>query len=258
VVGGGCRSRFGFQPFSDASSCRPAVRGLDRRRIRVACEHPLVGSRLPGETLDAFHIPRLRTMARTALPHVVEGVVLPVGLFYLVMWTVGIWGAVAASLGWSWGAVIVRLARGRRVPGLLLLGAVGLTARSLVSFLTDSVFLYFLQPTVGTVLFATAFLASVPAGRPLAARLAIDFLPMPEWFSSHPAIRRFFLRITLLWGGVQLANAGIALWLLLSQPVAVYVVAKTGASLVVMGAAVAGSTWWFRRLVARHGLASGV
>ena len=208
--------------------------------------------------MDAFHIPRLRTMARTALPHVVEGVALPLALFYGTMWLIGIWGAVAASLTWSWGVVVGRLARGRRVPGLLLVGALGLTARSLISFLTDSVFLYFLQPTMGTVLLAGAFLASVPAGRPLAAKLATDFLPMPEWFSSHPAIRRFFLRVTLLWGGVQLANAGIALWLLLSQPVAVYLAAKTGATLVVMGLGIAGSTLWFRRLVARHGLAVGL
>ncbi len=212
--------------------------------------------RSSGDALNAFQIPRLRTLARTALPHVVEGVVLPLALFYLAMGLIGIWGAVAVSLGWSWGAVAVRLLRGRRIPGLLLLGALGLTARSLVSFAADSVFLYFLQPTVGTVLLAGAFLASVPAGRPLAYRLATDFLPMPEWFSSHPAIRRFFLRITLLWGGVQLANAGIALWLLLSQPVAVYLVAKTAATLTVMGMGVVGSTVWFRRLVARHGLAA--
>lgn len=206
--------------------------------------------------MDAFHIPRLRTMARTALPHVVEGVVLPLALFYLAMWSLGLWGAVAASLAWSWGVVALRLVRRRPVPGLLLLGALGLTARSAVSFFADSVFLYFLQPTVGTVLVAAAFLVSVPAGRPLAARLATDFLPMPDWFSSHPAIRRFFLRITLLWGGIQLANAGIAFWLLISQPVAVYLVTKTVATLLVMGVAVVGSTVGFRRLIARHGLAA--
>ncbi len=205
--------------------------------------------------MNTFHIPRLRTMARTALPHVVEGVLLPLALFYAAMGSIGIWGAVSASLAWSWGAVALRLIRRRPVPGLLLIGALGLTARSIVSFLADSVFLYFLQPTVGTVLLAGAFLASVPAGKPLAARLATDFLPMPDWFSSHPAIRRFFLRITLLWGGIQLANAGIALWLLVSQPIAVYLAAKTAATFVIMGVAIAGSTIGFRRLVARHGLA---
>ena len=204
--------------------------------------------------IDRFHMPRLGAMARTALPNVIEGTLLPLGLFYGAMWAIGLWGAIAISLAWSWGAVAVRIARGRRVPGLLLIGAIALTARSLVSFLADSVFLYFLQPTLGTVLLAAAFLLSAPAGRPLAEKLAHDFLPMPEWFASHPAIRRFFVRITVLWGAVQLANAGVALWLLLSQPIPVYLAAKTGATTLIMGVAIAGSTIWFRRLVARHGL----
>lgn len=199
-------------------------------------------------------MPRLGAMARTALPNVIEGTLLPLGLFYGAMWAIGLWGAIAISLAWSWGAVAIRVARGRRVPGLLLIGALALTARSVVSFLADSVFLYFLQPTLGTVLLAAAFLLSAPAGRPLAEKLAHDFLPMPEWFASHPAIRRFFVRITLLWGAVQLANAGVALWLLLSQPIPVYLAAKTGATTLIMGVAIAGSTIWFRRLVARHGL----
>lgn len=199
-------------------------------------------------------MPRLGAMARTALPNVIEGTLLPLGLFYGAMWAIGLWGAIAISLAWSWGAVAIRIARGRRVPGLLLIGALALTARSLVSFLADSVFLYFLQPTLGTVLLAAAFLLSAPAGRPLAEKLAHDFLPMPEWFASHPAIRRFFVRITVLWGAVQLANAGVALWLLLSQPIPVYLAAKTGATTLIMGVAIAGSTIWFRRLVARHGL----
>jgi uncharacterized membrane protein len=204
--------------------------------------------------IDRFHMPRLGAMARTALPNVIEGTLLPLGLFYAAMWAIGLWGAIAISLAWSWGAVAIRIARGRRVPGLLLIGALALTARSVVSFLADSVFLYFLQPTLGTVLLAAAFLLSAPAGRPLAEKLAHDFLPMPEWFSSHPAIRRFFVRITVLWGAVQLANAGVALWLLLSQPIPVYLAAKTGATTLIMGVAIAGSTIWFRRLVARHGL----
>lgn len=206
--------------------------------------------------MDTFHIPRMRTMARNAIPHIIEGTLLPLGLFYLAMWLIGIWGAIAVTLTWSWGLIIARLLTRRRVPGLLVIGALGMTARSLLSYFSGSVFLYFLQPTLGTVVVAGVFLLSVPAGKPLAARLASDFLPMPEWFSSHPAIRRFFTRITLLWGAIQLANAGIALWLLLSQSIAVYLAAKTAATTVVMAAAVVGSSIWFRRLVARHGLSS--
>lgn len=195
-------------------------------------------------------------MARNAVPHIVEGTLLPLGLFYLGMWLIGIWGAIAVSLAWSWGAIAARLVTRRRVPGLLVMGALALTTRSVLSYLADSVFLYFLQPTLGTVVLAAAFLISVPTGRPLAARLASDFLPMPHWFSSHPAIRSFFLRVSMLWGGIQLANAGIAAWLLVSQSIPVYMMTKTAASTVIMGLAIVGSTTWFRRIIAHHGLST--
>lgn len=206
--------------------------------------------------MEPFHIPRLRTMARNAVPHLIEGTLVPLGLFYLAMWLIGIWGAIALSLAWSWGGIMLRVVSRRRVPGLLVVGALGLTVRSVLSYFSGSVFLYFLQPTLGTVAVAGAFLLSVPTGRPMAARLAHDFLPMPEWFATHPAIRRFFLRISLLWGAIQLTNAGIALWLLLSQTITVYLAAKTVASIVIMGGAIAASSLWFRRLVDRHGLST--
>lgn len=194
-------------------------------------------------------------MARRAVPNLIEGTLLPLGLFYVTMSLIGIWWAIGLSLAWSWGAVGFRVATGRRVPGLLLVGALALTARSLVSVFAQSVFVYFLQPTLGTVLLGAAFLVSAPSGRPLAARLASDFLPMPHWFRQHPAVHQFFVRITVLWGGIQLANAGLALWLLVSQPIPVYLLAKTASTMVIMGAAIAGSTWWFHRLVSNHGLA---
>jgi hypothetical protein len=58
-----------------------------------------------------------------------------------------------------------------------------------------------------------------------------------------------FVRITLLWALVNLVNAAGAIGLLVSQPVATYVAAKTAMSWVVTGAGVAISAWWFKRTV---------
>ncbi len=205
-----------------------------------------------------FSIPKLRTMARHALPHVVEGTLLPMGIFYGAMWLAGFWGAVTASLAFSWGAVGFRVATRRAVPGLLIVGALGLSVRAAVALLNNSPFVYFLQPTLGTFALAAAFLFSVPAGKPLAARLAADFLPMPDWFTGHPAIRRFFVRITVLWAGVQLGNATVALWLLLNEPIGLFLALKTAATALIMGAAIAVSTMWFRRVLRVNGLSAGV
>jgi hypothetical protein len=126
--------------------------------------------------------------------------------------------------------------------------------RTVVAVLSGSVFVYFLQPTLGTVVVAGAFLLSVAAGRPMIHRLVQDFLPLPHGFTSDPAVRRLFGRLTLAWGLVHLANAGITLWLLVSQPLEVYLVTRTVAAAVLTGAAVAGSTAWFVAAARRSGI----
>lgn len=206
----------------------------------------------PVHELPSLEIPRLRALARRALPSVVESTLLPLALFYGAMWAGSVWAGVAAALAWSWTAVVRRLVRRERLPGMLVIGTLAITARTAIAFGTGSVFVYFLQPTIGTVGVALAFLLSLPAGRPLAERLAHDFVALPDAFRSHPAIRRVFMRITLLWAMVMLANAGIALWLLISQSLAVFLAARTAASLVLTAGAIGISTLWFRRSVHLH------
>lgn len=211
---------------------------------------------MPGPVIQhaPLQLPRLPTLARRAVPNLVESTLIPVALFYLVLWLVGVWGALAGALLWSYGALLRRAVLGRRIPGLLVLGALALTVRTIVALSTGSVFVYFLQPTLGTVSAAGAFLVSVPAGRPLAERLAADFVPLPPGLIGHPVVRRLFLRITLLWAFVLMANAALALWLLVTQPLAVFLLAKTLGSAALTGGAVTLSTLWFLRSMRRHGL----
>src|SRR2546421_12811533 len=103
-------------------------------------------------------IPRLRTMARHALPHLIEATIVPLILFYTFLWTAGVWGALIAALVWSYAAILRRVITGQRIPGILVLGALGITARTVMAFATGSVFVYFLQPTLTTVAIAAAFL----------------------------------------------------------------------------------------------------
>jgi hypothetical protein len=201
-----------------------------------------------------FEMPRLRTLARHAVPHVVESTVIPLALFLLTLHFLGVWGAVLIGLGWTYGAVVRRLLMGQRVPGILLLASVTLTARTVIAMASGSVVVYFLQPTLGTALVAGAFLLSVPLRRPLAERLARDFCPIPSGVLAHAPVRRFFLQISLLWAFTQLANATVTLWLLLSQSLATFLVAKTLVSWGLTGGAIVVSTLWFRRSMRRHGV----
>lgn len=201
-----------------------------------------------------LEIPRLRAMARHALPNLVEGSLIPLAVFYGALWLVGVWGGLVAALVWIYVAIARRLVTRTPVPGLLVLGAAGMTARTVVAAVSGSVFVYFLQPTLTTVLIAGVFLASVPAGRPLAERLAGDFCPLPESFMGSPPVRRFFARITVLWAFVQLTNATVSVWLLMTQPVGTYVMAKTVVSWLLTGGAVLVSTLYFKRSMHSNGI----
>ena len=201
-----------------------------------------------------LEIPRLRVLARQAIPHIFEATLAPLALFYLSLWLMGITGALVTALGWTYCALLRRIITNRRIPGLLVLGALGLTGRTAIAFATGSTFVYFLQPTLVTVAIAGAFLLSVPAGRPLAERLAADFFPLPADVLASSVVRRFFVRISLLWAFVNLANAALTVWLLLTQSVSVYVAARTGVSVVFTGAAIALSTFWFKRSMREHNL----
>ena len=203
---------------------------------------------------QTFEIPHLRTLARHALPNLVHGTLIPLAIFLVTLRVLGIWGAILVGLVWSYTGIIVRLVARRRIPGVLVISAVTLTARTAVAFGTGSTFVYFLQPTIGTALVAVAFLVSVPLGCPLAQRLAVDFCPLPPELLANPHVRRIFLRISTLWALVGFVNVTIALWLLLSQPVATFVVARTVVSATLTVSAIIGSTVWFTRSMKRHGV----
>ena len=160
----------------------------------------------------------------------------------------------SAGLAVSYGLIARRLLTKRRVPGILVIGALTLTARTLVALASRSTFVYFLQPTLGTALVATTFLMSVALRRPLAQRLARDFCPFdPEVFRNRH-VRTFFSQISLLWAFTQFTNAAATIWLLLSQSLTTYVVASRFLSAGLTITAIALSTAWFHHSMARHGI----
>jgi intracellular septation protein A len=196
----------------------------------------------------ALELPPLRTMARHALPRVIEGAVIPTVLFLGLLRLGGQTAAIAGALVWSVLVIGTRLALRRRVPTIVMIGVGALTLRTALALAAHSSFVYFLQPTVGTATVGLCFLLSAMAGRPLVLRLARDFCPLPDDVMAHGHLRRFFLGISVLWGVVQLLNAALTLWLLLSQSLGTFVVlrATMGHSLTI--SAIAISVIWFRRV----------
>ena len=116
---------------------------------------------------------------------------------------------------------------GRRTSGLLILAAILLTGRTLLSVLADSAWLYFLQPIISDGAVAALFLLSLASARPMVARLAGDFYPMDHELAMRPRIRRLFRHLTVLWAVLGLTKAGVTLWLLQSQSLETFVLVKS-------------------------------
>lgn len=207
-----------------------------------------------GPGVSVLELPPPSAFVRHALPALVESTIGPAVVFYIVLLASGFRGAIIAALVWTYLALIRRVVRRQPVPGVLTLGVVLISLRTTISFVTGSSFVYFAQPTMGTFLVAVIFLASVVVGRPLAEKLAADFCPLDPDMMARPFLRKFFLRISLLWCAVLAVNAGFVMWLLLESSLRAFVVERTVVSVALTGGGIALSVWCFMRAMRRAGI----
>ena len=121
---------------------------------------------------DTPHRPTLLTVVKRVSLSLLIAVVVPAVLFYGVFVLAGVWTAIVAALAWSYGAILWRAVTRRRTSGLLILAAILLTGRTLLSVVADSTWLYFLQPIISDGAVAALFLLSLASARPMVARLA--------------------------------------------------------------------------------------
>ncbi len=180
-----------------------------------------------GQEGSVLVLPPPRKALRHALPVVLEGVVGPLILFYLVLVFTGFRGALIAALTWSYLALGRRLFKGERVSMLLLLGTILITLRTVIAFITGSAFVYFFQPTAGTILISLVLFGSAVVRRPFTQRFAHDFCPMDPAILRRPLVHRFFIRISVLWATVLMLNAGLVFWLLLSSSLRSFVLERS-------------------------------
>lgn len=172
-------------------------------------------------------LPRIGVLLRHAAPRVLEGMILPVAVFYAGLVFLNLYGALAVAVAWVYGGIAWRLVRRRAMPGTVLLAAGTITVRAVLAAATGSPVLFFLQPCLGVFCASMGFLFTATLRRPLIQRVATDLVPFPDHLLEHPRMRRFFVWQSVLWGGTQFLNASLSLWLLLSQSVETYLVVRT-------------------------------
>jgi uncharacterized membrane protein len=197
------------------------------------------------------HRPSLGAVIKRVSLSLLIAVIVPAVVFYGFFVLAGVWTAIVAALGWSYGAIAWRAATGRRTSGLLILAAILLTGRTALSIAADSAWLYFLQPVISDGIVALLFLISLASARPMVARLAGDFYPMDHELAMRPRVRRLFWHLTLFWGVLGLARATMTLWLLQSQSLETFVLVK-GISMSAINVVAAFATIGLAALVARR------
>jgi hypothetical protein len=210
---------------------------------------------VPGPDFSKSEI--LRAVARKGLPNLIEATVVPAILFYVLVVTVSGTAAIIAAMAWAGVAVMRRIVVRQRIPSILLLGTLGLVVRTFVGLLSGSMFFYFLQPLATTVALGFVFLGSVLVGRPLISRLAHDFCPIAPEVLLRPAVVELFVGLTVLWAGVHLLTAATTFGMLVSMPVATFVLVKTLTSLSITAAAIALTVSWSIRIARRENLVFG-
>jgi hypothetical protein len=137
---------------------------------------------------------------------------------------------------------------------MLILGTLLLTMRTVISFATGSVFLYFIQPTASAFLASGLLLGSALIGRPFTQRFTHDFCPLSPEFLARPNIHRFFVRVSFLWAVTMLLNGVFVLVMLLSAASNAFAIERSGITVSLTFIAIGLSVVWFKRSMKRDGI----
>lgn len=212
---------------------------------------------LPATDVAAIQLPRPKSIAKHAVPHLVEATVIPALLFVICLHLGGLTLAALVAVSWGYVALGRRVLRRQRIPALLVLSSVGLTVRTVVVIINGNAFIYFLQPVIVAGTVGLIFLLSALTRQPLVHRLAGDFCPLPPGVVDRPGVRRLFLWLTLFWAVVNLGNAAFTFWLLLSQSTMVFVAIRGVTGTAVTATAIAITVAWSWRVARLEGLRGG-
>lgn len=181
-------------------------------------------------------------------------VLVPAVLLWSMLRLFDVTTAIVVALSWMVAIMGWRYATRRPVSGVLLLSLGILTVKTGFTLVTGNTFVYFVQPVFADVLVAAVFLLSLWTARPVIARLAPEFYPMSAAVAALPEICVLLRRLTLMWGLVILAKAGITLWLLLVLSTADFVLIKGGAIITLTATAATVTIVWSCAVAREQGL----
>jgi hypothetical protein len=223
-------------------------RGRPSLRPLAFSEHP------DGRGGSLLQLPHPLLVLRHAVPVILESVVAPFAAYYVVLILSGFRWALISALAWSYLLIARRMVRHQRVSTMLMLGTALLTVRTVISFLTGSAFIYFIQPTVSAFLASFLLVLTALAGRPFTQRFTHDFCPLTSTLLARPSVHRFFVRVSFLWAVTMFLNGAVVLAFLLTASTRSFPLERSGATLTLTATAIFISITWFARAMRRDGV----
>jgi intracellular septation protein A len=153
--------------------------------------------------------------------------VVPVALFLVLNVAVGIVAAMLAATAWAIAIGIWRMVHDRRTGVLIWLGLAYVLARGAAGALTQSKVVFFGPGVAQTGLIGLVFLVSVFFRRPAVGYIAPIVYPFEDYVRQHPAYRRAFSHLTLIWASYLLAKVALDIWLLKTLSASMFVVVRS-------------------------------
>lgn len=199
-------------------------------------------------------LPGVRAIARRAGSTILTASLLPAAVFYVALSLGSLRVAVAVTLVWYYAGLLWTHVRGKPVLAAAMLGAGLLTLRAVVTFWTNSSFLYFLQPVAGTIATATAFSVTALAGRPLLDKLVHEFCPLPDALSHRLRANHYFRWVSVVWTFAYLVNAAGTVYLLSTASIGGFLMFRAVLSPLLVTTTVIASYVLFRVMMRNEGV----
>ena len=203
---------------------------------------------------DHLELPRPLRLLRTMAWSLSESAGLPLVALIVGAWLGGRDVGLLAGVGATWVTAAVRKIATGSVPGLLAISAIVLTLQTAVVIATGILWIFLLHFVIANVAMAILFARGARGPEPLLARLAAEVVGLRQPATHHPGLHRFFQGGTWLWAGVFGLTAACLAVLMVAEPMKVFLVLSTIATVALIVAGAGASAVWLFFVMRRQGL----
>jgi hypothetical protein len=203
---------------------------------------------------EHLEIPRPLRMLRTTAWSLTESAGLPMAALVVGAWLGGRNVGLLAGLAAIWITAAVRKVVTGTVPSLLAISAIVLTVQTAVVIATGILWIFLLHFPLANLCMCVLFARTARGPNPIVAKLAAEVIALRQPATHHPGLHRFFQGATWLWAGIFLLLAGCLGVMMVTEPLATFLVLSTVATVALIVAGIGASVLWFVSMMRKSGL----